>query len=346
MADSRFFSVSGPFTVAELAETAQADLLDGADGSKNITEIAPLEAAGGDAISFIDNRRYIEAFTKTGAGACIAAPKLAERAPPGTSILLSETPYLAFARVARAFYPSPTVEAGISPGATIDAMATFGKGCRIDPGAVIGAHSEIGERCHIGANAVIGKGVVIGDDCVVGPCASLSHSKLGDRVYIFPGARIGQDGFGFASSDAGHLRIPQIGRVIIHDDVEVGANTTIDRGSGSDTIIGAGCMIDNQVQIAHNVHLGRCCVIVSQVGISGSTKLGDFVVCAGQVGLAGHLTIGDGVTLAARAGVIHDLEAGGTFGGAPAIPIMQWRRQTVALARLGMRGSARARVGG
>ncbi len=340
MADSPFFSVSGPFTLAELAETAQADLMDGADGSKQISDIAPLDTAGGDAISFIDNRRYIEAFTKTGAGACIAEAKLADQAPSGTSILLSETPYLAFAHVARAFYPAPKVEAGISPGASVDAMATLGKGCRIDPGAVIGAGSRIGERCHIGANAVIGEGVVIGDDCSIGASASVSHSILADRVYIYPGARIGQEGFGFASSAAGHLRIPQVGRVIIHDDVEVGANTTIDRGSGSDTIIGAGCMIDNQVQIAHNVQLGRCCVIVAQVGISGSTKLGDYVVCAGQVGFSGHLNIGDGVNLAARSGVIHDLEAGETYGGAPAVPIMQWRRQTVAIARLGMKSAS------
>jgi UDP-3-O-[3-hydroxymyristoyl] glucosamine N-acyltransferase len=337
MADSRFFSVAGPFTVGELAETAQAELPNGVDGSKKITDISPLDAARGDAISFIDNKRYFETFTKTRAGACIASPKLADGAPPGTSILLSETPQLAFARVARAFYPQPRVKAGISPRATIDAMATLGKGCRVDPGAVIGARSEIGGRCHIGANAVIGEGTVVGDDCIIGACASLSHSILGDRVYVHPGASIGQDGFGFVSSAAGHMRIPQIGRVIIHDDVEVGAGTTIDRGSGSDTIIGAGCKIDNLVQIAHNVQLGRCCVIVSQVGISGSTKLGDFVVCAGQAGFADHLTIGDGVTLAARAGVIHDLEAGGTYGGAPAIPVMQWRRQTVALTRLGMR---------
>ena len=155
MADSRFFSVSGPFTVAELAEMAQADLPDGVDGSKQITDIAPLDAAGGDAISFINNKRYFETFTKTRAGACIASPKLADGAPPGTSILLSETPQLAFARVARAFYPQPRVKAGISPRATIDAMATLGKGCRVDPGAVIGARSEIGGRCHIGAIASI-----------------------------------------------------------------------------------------------------------------------------------------------------------------------------------------------
>ena len=341
MADTRFYSVSGPFTVAELAETAQADLRDGADGSRLIKDIAPLDAAGDDAISFFDNKRYFEFFTKTRAGACIAKPKFADRAPPETSILLSETPSLAFARVARVFYPPPKVEAGISPSAIVDATATLGKECRIDPGAVIGTRCQIGERCHIGANAVIGEGSVVGDDCLIGACASLSHSILGDRVYIHPGARIGQDGFGFTSSEAGHLRIPQIGRVVIHDDVEIGANTTIDRGSGSDTIIGAGCKIDNQVQIAHSVHLGRCCVIVSQVGISGSTKLGDFVACAGQAGFSEHLTIGDGVKLAARAGVINDLEAGRTYGGAPAVPIMDWRRQTVALTRLGMKTPAR-----
>ena len=178
MADSRFFSVSGPFTVAELAETAQADLMDGADGSKEIMDIAPLEAAGGEAVSFIDNNRYIEIFTKTGAGACIASPKLADRAPPGTTILLSDTPYLAFARVARAFYPPPRVEAKVSPSAIVDALATLGKGCRIDPGAVIGARSEIGERCHIGTNAAIDEGVAIGDDCIIGACASLSNSIL------------------------------------------------------------------------------------------------------------------------------------------------------------------------
>ena len=164
--------------------------------------------------------------------------------------------------------------------------------------------------------------------------ASLSHCLVGERVMIYPGARIGQEGFGFASGPQGHLRMPHVGRVIIHDDVEIGANTTIDRGSSRDTVIGPGCMIDNLVQIAHNVELGKGCVIVSQVGISGSTKLGDFVVCGGQVGFAGHLTIGDGVELAARAGVMHDLEAGRAYGGVPAVPLVQWKRQLVVLARL------------
>ncbi len=189
----------------------------------------------------------------------------------------------------------------------------------------------------MGANAVLEEGVVLGVDCRIGAGATLSHCLIGDRTVIYPGARIGQDGFGFASGPDGHLRIPQIGRVIVGDDVEVGANTTIDRGSANDTVIGDGCMIDNLVQIAHNVQLGKGCVIVSQVGISGSTKLGNYVVCGGQTGFAGHLEIGDGVTLAARSGVIHDLAAGQAYGGVPAIAHRQWKRQIIAFAKLAQR---------
>ena len=334
MADPRFISVRGPFALAELAGVAEAELGPGADGSKRIVDIAPLEAAGGDAISFLDNPRYADAFAKSRAGACIVHPRHAERAPPGMALLLAEHPYQAFARVARAFYPPPSVEPGIAPSVAIDPSATLGSGCRVDPGAVIGPRCEIGARCHIGANVVIGTGVVIGDDCIIGACASLSHCVVGERALIGPGARIGQVGFGFASGPEGNLRLPHVGRVVIHDDVDIGANTTIDRGSSRDTVIGPGCVIDNLVQIAHNVQLGRGCVIVAQVGISGSTKLGDFVVCGGQVGLAGHLNIGDRVELAARAGVTRDLEQGRAYGGVPAVPLMQWKRQAAALARL------------
>ena len=335
MADPRFFTVSGPFTVTELAKIAGATPSATADGDKAIADVAPLDEAGEHDISFIDNKRYLRAFERTRAGACIVAPALADRAPATASLLLSETPYLALARVARSFYPAPVVEPEISPAATIDQTATIAEGCRIDAGAVIGAGCEIGARTHIRPNATIGDAVVIGEDCVIGAGATVNFSLIGDRVAIYPGARIGQDGFGFASSPTGHLRIPQVGRVIIHDDVEVGANTTIDRGSAGDTVIGAGCMIDNLVQIAHNVQLGRGCVIVAQVGIAGSTKLGDFVAFGGQTAVAGHLTIGDGAQFAARSGVIRNHEGGQTYGGAPAIPIQQWRRQMAAIARLG-----------
>ena len=341
MADPRFFSRQGPFILAALAEAGQATLGAGADGDKTMSDLAPLDRAGSSDIAFLDNKKYIGAFEQSSAGACIVAPKFADRAPPGMALLLSDKPYLAFARVARAFYPQPRLEPSISAAAHVHAEAQIAPSCRIDPGASIANGCKLGDGCHVGANAVLEEGVVLGVDCRIGAGATLSHCLISDRTVIYPGARIGQDGFGFASGPDGHLRIPQTGRVIIGDNVEIGANTTIDRGSADDTVIGDGCMIDNLVQIAHNVRLGKGCVIVSQVGISGSTKLGNYVVCGGQTGFAGHLEIGDGVTLAARSGVIHDLAAGQAYGGAPAIAHRQWKRQMIAMAKLAQRKDER-----
>jgi UDP-3-O-[3-hydroxymyristoyl] glucosamine N-acyltransferase len=338
MADKRFYSVAGPFTLEVLAEAAGASLADSADGTAQISDIAPLDTAAGGQISFLDNRRYVTAFEQSVAGACIVHPNLADRAPNGMALVLSDQPYMAFARAARLFYPTPTVEPGVSPMAHVAADATVGEGCRIDAGAVISTGSQLGARCHVAPNAVVGDGVVVGDDCLIGAGASLSYCLIGDRVMIYPGARIGQDGFGFASGPGGHLRIPQTGRVIVHDDVEIGANSTIDRGSGPDTVIGAGCMIDNLVQIGHNVQMGRGCVIVAQVGISGSTKLEDFVVIGGQAGVAGHLTVGAGARIGAQSGVMRDVEAGASLVGAPAIPSKAFFRQLTALRRLSDKG--------
>ena len=335
MADPRFFTVAGPFTLADLASIAGASLANAADGARVVKDVAPLDQAGPDDVAFLDNRRYLDAFAASRAGACVTAAEHAPRAPGGMALLLSEAPYMAFARIARTFYPQPAVEPGIAPTAVIDPTAEIDAGTRVDGGAVIGRAARIGVGCHIGANVVIGESVSLGTHCLVGAGASISHSVIGNRVNIYPGARIGQDGFGFASGPSGHLRIPQLGRVVIHYDVEVGANSTIDRGAGPDTIIGAGCMIDNLVQIGHNVQMGRGCVIVSQVGISGSTKLGDFVVIGGQAGLAGHLNIGSGARIAAKSGVHSDVPAGAEMGGTPAVPIRVWRRQVAMLARMG-----------
>jgi UDP-3-O-[3-hydroxymyristoyl] glucosamine N-acyltransferase len=335
MADPRFFARQGPFSIGELARLAEADVAAGADLSRTIRDVAPLDAATGEDLTFLDNPHYADAFAASRAGACVVHPRFVPRAPSGMVLLVTPAPYMAYARIARAFYPTPLPSPGVAPQATIDPTASLGQGCRVDPGAVIGAHAEIGDRSWIGANAAIGEHVKLGSDCFVGAAASITYALIGDRVMIYTGARIGQDGFGFASGGNGHLRVPQLGRVVIGDDVEVGANTTIDRGAGPDTVIGSGCMIDNLVQIGHNVQMGRGCVLVSQVGISGSTRLGDFVVIGGQVGVAGHLSIGSGVRIAAKSGVNRNVPAGTDVGGAPAVPVREWRRQLAAVARLG-----------
>ena len=334
MADPRFFRVAGSFTLKQLAEIAGAEMVAGAGEDSVFTDVAPLASAGPDQISFLDNKRYVRVFANSRAGACLVDPAHAAKAPPTMAPLLSKDPYESYARVAQAFYPDPALEPQLAAGATIDPTARIGEGSRIDEGAVIGARVEIGVGCHVGAGAVIGEGVVIGEDTVIGPLASLSHCIIGARVLLHPGARIGQRGFGFAMASSGHVKVPQLGRVIVHDDVEIGANSTIDRGTGPDTVIGPGCMIDNLVQIGHNVQLGRGCVVVAQAGISGSTVLDDFVVVAAQAGLTGHLKIGKGVQIAAQSGVMRDVEAGLRICGAPAVPVRQFFRQVATLQRL------------
>ncbi len=285
-------------------------------------------------MSFLDNKKYIAMFESSRAGACVVHPDLVHRAPPGMALLLSSDPYRAYARAAQQFYPTSTPASGIAPGALVDPSSRIGEGGSIAAGAVIGPNVEIGARSIIGPNAVVGAGTVIGEDCIIGACASVTHAIVGNRVNIYPGARIGQDGFGFAMGLDGHVKVPQLGRVIIGDDVEIGANTTIDRGAGPDTVIGEGSKIDNLVQIGHNVQLGRGCVIVAQAGISGSTKLGDFVVVGGQAGLTGHLSIGAGARIAGKSGVMRDVSKGEAVGGIPAVPLVEWHRQTVAIGRL------------
>lgn len=346
MADPRFYRREGPFALGELARVAGARLV-GGNETLAIDDVAPLESAGGGHLTFLDNVKYLGAARGTGAAACLIRAEQAATLPAGVARLLIEDPYRGYARVAARFYPgdaSPdpawAPSTGVAPEATLDPSATIGAACRVDPGAVVGAGVELGPRCRIGANAVLGRGVVLGPDCVIGAGATLSHCVLGARVVVHAGARIGQDGFGFALGPEGHLKVPQIGRVVIDDDVEIGSNSTIDRGSGPDTLIGRGCKIDNLVMIAHNVQLGAGCVVVAQAGVSGSTRIGAGSVLAAQVGVVGHLTIGPGVRLAARTAVTRDLAAHGTYGGVPAVPIGEWRRQVAAVRRLGRQRTA------
>lgn len=333
MVDQRFFANQGPFTLAQIAEWTKAEIAAGVADTV-VSDVAPLDKACGSDISFFDNTKYLEHFERSQAGACFVRPKYAGRAPASMTTLLCDDPYRAYALVAQRFYPDATAQRGISPHAHVDPSATLGTDVTIEYGAVIGAHAIIGNRTCIGPNTVIGAGVVIGEEGKIGANNTLSHCLIGNRVIIHRGVNIGQDGFGFALGREGHVKVPQLGRVVIEDDVEIGSGTCIDRGTGPDTTIGMGTKIDNLVQIGHNVQVGRHAVIVAQAGIAGSTRIGDGVVIGGQAGIAGHLKIGAGVRLAAQTGVATDLEAGQSYGGSPAVPIKDWHRQVIALNRM------------
>ena len=332
MADSRFFHRAGPFVLSDLAQAVDAQVV--GDGSVSVSDVAPLDAAGEQDLSFFDNRKYLDAFKATKARACVVAPDFVDQAPQGVVLLVTQQPYLAYALIAQRFYPEPRPEPALSDRATIDPDATIGADVRIDAGAVVESGAVIGARCHVAANAVIGAGVVLGDECWVGPNATVSHAILGARVRIYPGARVGQRGFGFAVGPRGFEDVPQIGRVMIGDDVEVGANTCIDRGAGPDTVIGTGTRIDNLVQIGHNVQIGKMCAIVAQFGASGSSKIGDFVQAGGQAGMAGHITIGTGAKIAAQSGVTKDVAPGATVVGFPARPAREFWRSVAFVERL------------
>lgn len=334
MADRRFFIGRGPFRLGELAELAGARLSPGADETRLINDVAPLDVATPDHISFFENPKYAALLVRTSAGAICLHPDAASRAPTGAALLLSGEPYKAYALIAQAFYPEEKPSGIRHPSAVVDPTADIGAGTDIGACAVIGARASIGVGCAIGAGTVIGPSVVIGDFTQIGPNVTLSHAVLGKNIRIYPGTRIGQDGFGYALGSSGVIKVPQLGRVIVGDGAEIGANVTIDRGAGPDTVIGPGCIIDNLVQIGHNVELGRGCVLVAQVGISGSTKVDDFVQIGGQSGLTGHLRIGAGAQIAGQSGVMRDVPPGGKVGGYPAVPLVDWHRQTVALARL------------
>jgi UDP-3-O-[3-hydroxymyristoyl] glucosamine N-acyltransferase len=336
MGDPRFFARSGPQALAAIASAAAgtAPAIE-----KIFAGVAPLQSAQSDEVSFLDNRRYAAALEQTMAGAVIVHPQMQSRVPCSAIAIVTMSPYEGWARVASLFHPAPPPRPGIHPAALVDRTAQVDASAEVGAYTVIEAGADIGPGCRIGSFVSIGSGVTIGRDCRIGTHVSLSHTMLGARVYIYPGARIGQEGFSFAETKTGFLSIPQLGRVIVGDDVEVGANSTIDRGSTRDTIIGAGTRIDNLVQIGHNVRVGRCCVIVAQVGIAGSTILEDFVQVGGQAAMAGHLRIGQGSQIGAQAGVISDVPSCSVLLGSPAQPRKEFFRQVATLKRMTRRPS-------
>ena len=345
-----FFDKSRVASLSDIVAWTGAVAPESADGTMTLRGVAPIDQASPRELTFLENARYAAALSRTRAGACLVSSRYASEVPHGTIALVTPEPYRALAVVLAKLHPDavrpgPTFGTdGLSPGAFIHPDARLEAGVTVDPGAVIGPRAEIGSGTIVGANCVIGPNVRIGRSCSIGPQSTILNALIGNAVIIHPGARIGQDGFGFAMGSEGHLKVPQVGRVVIQDDVEIGANTTVDRGSNRDTIIGEGTKIDNLVQIAHNVMVGRHCVIVSQTGIAGSTTLGDFVVTGGQAGLTGHLTIGAGAQVGAQAGVISDLPPGARVAGTPAQAFRETFKQLAFLKRLVAR-SGKAKPG-
>ena len=338
-----FFDRSGPFPLGEIAKAIGAELRPGADAARLVHDVRTLSDAAPDHLSFVDNRKYLAQLHACRAGVCLIAPAFVARLPAGIEPLISPAVYRGFAQALTLFYPGAMRPRAARGGGTaaVDPSARLESAVEIEPGAIVGPQVQIGRGSRIAAGAVVGYRCAIGRDCYIGPGASVTHALVGNRVIIHAGVRIGQDGFGFAMSQRGHLKVPQIGRVIIQDDVEIGANTCIDRGALKDTVIGEGTKIDNLVQIGHNVTIGRHCVIVGQVGIAGSAMLEDFVVIGGQGGVVGHVKVGQGAQIAGGSHATNDVPAGARMVGTPAIPIKDWMRAQRAVQRLAA-GSGKA----
>jgi UDP-3-O-[3-hydroxymyristoyl] glucosamine N-acyltransferase len=347
MTEIQFFDRPQGLTAREIAALTGA-LPRGDIGERRISGIGPLDRAGPNELAFMQNQKYAAAFAGTRAGICLTTEKFAGAAPGHVAVLVTPAPYRAFVAVAQKLYPgamrpSSLFEAsGVAAGALAHPAARLEQGVIVDPAAVIGPRAEIGAGTIIGPTAVIGPDVRIGRDCVIGAACTVVHALIGDRVIIHAGTRIGQDGFGYVPGAAGHGKVPQVGRVIVMDGVEIGANTTIDRGAIRDTVIGEGTKIDNLVQIAHNVEIGRHCVLAAHTGISGSCTIGDYVMMGGRVGITDNVTIGAGAMIAAGSGVMSNIPPGEKWGGAPAQPAREWLKANAALRRLTRRTQAGA----
>jgi UDP-3-O-[3-hydroxymyristoyl] glucosamine N-acyltransferase len=343
MTEPKFFKARSGLTIGEIAALTGATLKEGTALERVIASVAPLDRAGPRDLTFLEKGHFADDAQRTRAGACLVSPRLIARLPDHVVALEVRDPFRAYVTVSRALFPDALRPAslfeaqGASPSAIIHPSARLEENVTVDPGAVIGPRVEIGTGTILGANAAIGADVRIGRDCNIGPQCSITHALIGDRVIVHSGCQIGQDGFGYAMAPTGHVKVPQVGRVIIQDDVEIGAGTMIDRGAIRDTVIGEGTKIDNLCQIGHNCTIGRHCVIVAHAAIGGTVTLEDYVALGGRVTIAPQTVIGEGAQIAAMSGLHGTVPPGARWAGVPARPAKQWMREVFILERLAKR---------
>jgi UDP-3-O-[3-hydroxymyristoyl] glucosamine N-acyltransferase len=318
---------------AEAIAAAVGGTLQG-DPSAQVSGVAPLDRADTTHLTFLGNAKYASLAADRELGVVLVTAELAEQARARARVVV-KNPHEAMLPLLPLLYPPASHQPGIDPTVRLGRGASLGDDVSVGPGVLIGEGVRIGARTRLDAYVVVGAGVEIGADCHVYPGVTLySGTRLHDRVIVHAGARLGSDGFGYVFRDGAHAKIPHVGRCIVESDVEIGANTTIDRGSIDDTVIGAGTKIDNLVHVAHNVRIGRLCLLMAQVGIAGSVRIEDGCILAGQAGISGHLTIGKGAKLAAQAGVFGSIPAGETWSGYPARPHKEALRAQAAMFKL------------
>jgi UDP-3-O-[3-hydroxymyristoyl] glucosamine N-acyltransferase len=332
MPDARFYLNRGPILLAQLPAASGLDV---SAAALAIEGAAPLDRAGPADIAFLGDRKHLAALRTTRAGACYLTADFADEAPPGCVAVVVPRPHGAWAAAAAQLHQPRGHDAGAP---AVHPEAELEDGVLLSPGVVIGAGARIGRGTRIAPGVVIGPGVAIGRDCEIGANVSIGFALLGDRVKLYAGARIGEAGFGATAGEGGVTDVPQLGRVILQDNVTIGANSCVDRGAWEDTVVGENTKVDNLVHIGHNVRVGRNCVMAAYTGISGSVTIGDGAQFGGRAGVADHVLIGAGARIGAAAGVFREVPAGETWGGYPAQPMKSWLRETAWLSRNARRG--------